>query len=123
MKNRSEPAALESPLRNSLRQKSRRRRDGLTRTQAATPRLASRNDLLPKLTLVKRDTAKLKLPTRQLRKVNPVHVKETAQAISSLGFCDPVLIDEDDNVIDGVVRIVAARRLASPAFPACGPRI
>jgi ParB-like chromosome segregation protein Spo0J len=50
-------------------------------------------------------------------------VKETAQAISSLGFCDPVLIDEDDNVIDGVVRIVAARRLASPAFPACGPRI
>jgi DNA modification methylase len=79
--------------------------------QAAAPPPASRNDLLPKLTLVKRDTAKLKLPSRQLRKVNPVHVKETAQAISSLGFCDPVLIDEDDKVIDGVVRIAAAKAI------------
>jgi hypothetical protein len=65
MKNRSEPAALESPLRNSLRQKSRRRRDGLTRMQAAATPPPSRNDLLPKLTLVKRDMAKLEAALAQ----------------------------------------------------------
>ena len=117
MNDRPEPAALQSPLRNSLRQKSRRRRDGLTRMQAAAPPPPSRNDLLPKLTLVKRDITQLKLPSRKLRKVDPVHVQETAQAISSLGFCDPVLIDEDDNVIDGVVRIVAAEAIGLTRIP------
>jgi ParB-like nuclease domain len=117
MNDRPEPAALQSPLRNSSRQKSRRRRNGLARMQAAALPPASRNDLLPKLTLVKRDMAKLKLPSRKLRKLDPVHVKETAQAISSLGFCDPVLIDEDDNVIDGVVRIMAAKSIGLTHIP------
>ena len=36
--------------------------------------------------------------------IEPAHVREVANAISSLGFCDPVLIDEQNGVLDGIVR-------------------
>jgi ParB-like chromosome segregation protein Spo0J len=40
--------------------------------------------------------------------MKPAHLREVAAAISSLGFCDPVLIDERNAVLDGVVRVEAA---------------
>jgi ParB-like chromosome segregation protein Spo0J len=34
-----------------------------------------------------------------------------------LGFCDPVLIDERNAVLDGVVRVEAAKLLGLPHIP------
>jgi ParB-like chromosome segregation protein Spo0J len=39
------------------------------------------------------------------------HLRDVANAISSLGFCDPVLIDEQNGVLDGIVRVEAAKFL------------
>jgi ParB-like chromosome segregation protein Spo0J len=50
-------------------------------------------------------------PARNVRKVEAAHLREVASAISSLGFCDPVLIDERNTVLDGVVRVEAAKLL------------
>jgi hypothetical protein len=32
------------------------------------------------------------------------HIREVAAAVASLGFCDPVLIDEHERVLDGYPR-------------------
>src|SRR5215213_5905608 len=40
-----------------------------------------------------------------------------AATIGRLGFCDPVLIDEHNVVLDGVIRVEAAKRLGLPYIP------
>ena len=72
---------------------------------------------MPKLELVERAPGDLGFPARKLRKVEPAHVLEVANAISSLGFCDPVLIDEQNGVLDGIVRVEAAKLLGLPHIP------
>jgi hypothetical protein len=105
-------------LQTAFRAKSRRRREKLARltTGFAAPH-PIRNDLVPRLELVERTPAELKLPARKVRKIEPVHVREVAAAISSLGFCDPVLIDESNGVLHGVVRVEAAKLLGLPHIP------
>jgi DNA methylase/ParB-like nuclease family protein len=108
----------ERPLRHALKTKSRHRREELApfaRTSPA-PRLI-RNDLVPKLTLIECVPADLVVPARNVRKIKPAHLSEVATAISSLGFCDPVLIDERNAVLDGVVRVEAAKLLGIPHIP------
>jgi len=53
----------------------------------------------------------LQLPAREIRKLDPAHVREVANAIGTLGFCAPVLVGKDNAVIDGAVRVEAARQL------------
>jgi ParB-like chromosome segregation protein Spo0J len=48
---------------------------------------------------------------REVRKLDPAHVNEVAASIGALGFCVPVLIGEDNRVLDGGARIQAARLL------------
>lgn len=82
-------------LRDALKAKSRRRREQLAGLAAAS--LAQhpiRNDLLPKLELVERAPKDLVVPARKLRKIEAAHLREVMTAIGRLGFCDPVLIDE-----------------------------
>jgi ParB-like nuclease domain len=79
-------------------------------TASSSPRLI-RNDLVPKLALIECAPAALVIPARNVRKVKEAHLREVAAAIRSLGFCDPVLIDERNTVLDGVVRVEAAKRL------------
>lgn len=105
-------------LHSALKAKSRRRRDELAELAAnslAPQRI--RNDLMPKLELVERAPGALGFPARKVRKVEPAHVREVANAISSLGFCDPVLIDEQNSVLDGIVRVEAAKLLGLPRIP------
>jgi DNA modification methylase len=85
-------------------------------TASSAPR-AIRNDLLPKLALIECAPADLVVPVRNVRKVETAHVHEVATAIRSFGFCDPVLIDEKNTVLDGVVRIEAAKLLGLPHIP------
>ena len=54
---------------------------------------------------------------------DPAHVREIANAITALGFCAPVLIDQDGRVLDGWARIEAARQTGLKGRPACSPAI
>ncbi len=98
-------------------------RDG--RRRSKTKRLASaaavaprrRNDLLPKLQLVDRDPRLLIAPARNVREVEADHVRRVANAISTFGFTSPVLIDGEGRLVDGVVRVEAAKLLNLPTIP------
>src|SRR5437868_1406284 len=99
-------------LQNALKAKSRRRREELIGLGAGSSAPHPiRNDLVPKLDLVELTPGDLRVPVRKLRKIEAVHLREVANSISSLGFCDPVLIDEQNSVLHGVVRVEAAKLL------------
>jgi hypothetical protein len=99
-------------LTGSLKTRSRRRREDLKRLAASSslPR-APRNDLLPPLDLVYILLKDLRTPAREVRKLDPAHVREVANSISTLGFCAPILVGKDNLVLDGTVRVQAARLL------------
>ena len=108
----------ERPLQNTLKTKSRHRREGLAALAAASPAPhLIRNNLVPKLALIECAPADLIIPARNVRKIEAAHLREVATAISSLGFCDPVLIDERNGVLDGVVRVEAAKLLGLTHIP------
>ena len=58
----------------------------------------------------------LRLPGRNVAS-DPAHVREVAGSISTLAFCDPVLIGKDNLVVDGAIRIEAARLLGLTRVP------
>jgi hypothetical protein len=99
--NSSNTPLSEKPLQ---RAKSRHRREELAAlaTAPSTSRLI-RNDLPPKVALIESAPVDLVIPARNVRKIGAAHLREVTAAVSSLGFCDPVLIDERDTVLDGVV--------------------
>ena len=119
MTRNSKPAPLSKrPLQHALTAMSRHRREEQAALAAASPapRLI-RNDLVPKLALIECAPADLVVPSRNVRKIEAAHLREVATAISSLGFCDPVLIDERNTVLDGVVRVEAAKLLGLANIP------
>ena len=115
---RSAPLAPIPSFVEHLKGKSRRRRHdlvGLAEAEAAwRPR---RNDLLPRLELVHVPLDMLKMPAREVRKLQPAHVRQVANAIAALGFCAPILIGRDSLVLDGAARIEAARSLGLERVP------
>jgi len=113
-----DPMTTKPSFTNQLRGKSRRRRDELDRMAkaAATPRLL-RNDVLPLLAISYVPLTKLRQTKRKLRRLDPVHVREVANAIGALGFCHPILVGRDNEIIDGEVRFEAARLLGLDAIP------
>src|SRR3984957_16274975 len=99
-------------LTEQLKGKGRRRRESLKRLAASSsPALAPRNDLLPPLDLVYVLLEDLRMPAREVRKLDPAHVREVANSISALGFCAPILVGKDNLVLDGAIRVQAARLL------------
>lgn len=104
-------------LRDGLLQKSQRRRAALASTREADRPVRLRNDLLPQLTLADRNVGDLLPPKRNVRPPQAAHVRSVANAISTLGFSVPVLVDEDGRVLDGWVRVEAARDLGLSRVP------
>jgi hypothetical protein len=99
-------------LTEQLKGKGRRRRERLGRLGASSlPARTPRNDLLPPLDLVYVLLEDLQTPAREVRQLDPAHVHEVANAISTFGFCAPILVGKDNLVLDGVVRVQAARLL------------
>ena len=99
-------------LTGGLKAKSRARREGLKAlAESSSPVRAPRNDLLPRLDLAYLLLEDLRMPVREVRKLDPAHVREVANSISTLGFCAPILVGKDNLVIDGAVRVQAARLL------------
>jgi DNA modification methylase len=103
-------------LRDSLKAKSRKRRDSLAAISVSGP-ARSRNDLLPKLELVDRDPRSLILPTRNVRAADPGQIRAICHSVSVSGFVDPVLIDPSGKLIHGVVSVLAAMELRLPTVP------
>jgi DNA modification methylase len=102
-------------LVESLHSKSRQRRTALDRPVPAAGRV--RNDLVPNLALVQRPPGALTAPARAVRKRDIAQVERVAASIRALGFCDPVLIDEQDGILDGVARVEAAKLVGLSVLP------
>jgi DNA modification methylase len=104
------------PLNGQLRRKSQRRREALAGSHEVMGTVR-RNDLLPKLKLVERSIDDLLPPARNARPADPDHVREIVSSIAALGFCVPVLVDEDGRVLDGWARVEAARQTGIRLLP------
>ncbi len=108
----------ERRLTGQLKTKSRSRRERLASlaSPAASAR-APRNDIRPALVIVDIPLNELRLPARTVRGIDRVHVREVAGSISALGFCDPVLIGKNNLILDGSIRVEAARLLGLDRVP------
>jgi ParB-like nuclease domain len=105
---------LKNDNRFSEQQKGKHRRRRSEIKLLAAPAAASRplrNDPSPQLELVQVPVQELRLPDRKLRKLNPAHVAEIAGSIKALGFCVPIIIDQNNVVVDGAARLEAARQI------------
>jgi DNA modification methylase len=104
-------------LRQRLAAKSRRRRAQMAAATQAPGLGPPRNDILPALTLDYLPLADLKPAAAKLRRLDPAHVREVAASIARLGFCDPLLIGADGELIDGEARFLAAGQLGLDRAP------
>ena len=118
VKSNHTPLVDEQSLPNQLRWKSRLRRKNFTQLAkvSAAPR-AMRNDPLPQIELASIKLDELHLPARKTRKCNPAHVREVMNSISALGFCDPILVGKMNLVLDGEIRVEAAKLLGFATVP------
>jgi DNA modification methylase len=104
-------------LTHQLKAKSRRRREDLERLRSPSPVRAPRNDPLPNLDLAYIPLEDLRTPSREIRKLDPAHVREVANAINTLGFCAPILVGKNNLVLDGAARLQAALLLGLGRAP------
>jgi ParB-like nuclease family protein len=105
------------PFTEPLRQKSRRRRDQQERLATASAPRPRRNDILPRLELSYIPIDALRPSPRKLRKVDPAHVREVAASIGALGFCVPILVGRDNEIIHGEVSYEASKQLGLDRLP------
>src|SRR5215204_2909944 len=89
----------QTTLRHALKAKGRQRRADLVAVRDSGVG-GLRNDLAPKLELIYLDPKTLVAPVRNVRAVDPVHVRRIVNSITRVGFVDPVLIDEKNNILD-----------------------
>lgn len=115
-KNNQRNPLSERSLANALSEKDRGRRRGLATLADCGIPVTQRNDMLPQLEFVERSPAALRFPKRNVRKLGPAHLQEVVNAIRQFGFCVPPLIDQGDCLLDGVVRVEAAKRLGLTAI-------
>jgi DNA modification methylase len=108
----------ENSFTEQLKVKQRRRRAAIKRLAepgAATRSL--RNDPLPPLELVEMPVQELHSPDRKLRRSDAAHVAEVAGSISALGFSVPIIIDQNNAIVDGDTRLEAARQIGFESVP------
>ena len=117
MTDRINPIAPTTSLTSQLRRKSRRHRDQLERMAVACTAHSRRNDILPRLELSYVALGELRPSARKVRKLDPAHVREVASSISALGFCVPLLVGRDNEIINGEVSYEAAKQLRLDRLP------
>ena len=104
------------PFRADLKAQSKRRRERLS-SLASAPPLRRRNDLLPRLVVEEVSPADLVSPARNVRRQEAAHIREVAASIAELGFCDPVLIGSGNTILNGAIRVEAAKQLGLLRIP------
>jgi DNA modification methylase len=112
------PDRAQQGLKFQLRAKSRARRDRLS-AQCGSQGFGAtrRNDISPVLALSDTPVTLLRPPSRGIRKCDAAHVQEVAHSIAALGFCVPVLIGHGGIVLDGWIRVEAAKALGLDRVP------
>ncbi len=60
---------------------------------------------------------KIRLPQQSLKEHPEKQIKQIADSIQTFGFNDPVAVDENNEIIEGVGRVLAARKLGLKALP------
>ena len=114
----SKAIAPTNKINENLKAKSRRRREGLSRLADASATLRTqRNDLLPVLKFEEISLSELQSVVNKARRLDPVHVRETARSIAALGFCSPILVGKGNVVLDGEVRVEACRQMGLDPVP------
>jgi DNA modification methylase len=103
-------------LREGLKGKGRSRA-GVRYPEAEKGSTPRRNDILPPLQIEPYPVEALKSHSRRLRKSDPVHIREIANSIGTLGFNVPLLIGKDNVVVDGNSRLQAAKLLGLSSVP------
>jgi DNA modification methylase len=96
--------------------KDRRKRLACERQAAERRDCARRNDLLPELRINYWPVDDLRPPRRRTRQENPEQVARIAASIIESGFSQPLLV-HDGRVIDGWLRVLAARALGLDRVP------
>jgi hypothetical protein len=117
MTNPFNPIASRATLGDQLRRKGRNRREAQERMALASAGHRRRNDTLPSLELSYVPLGELRPAGRKLRKLDPAHVRAVASSIGLLGFCDPLLIGRNNEIIDGETRFEAAKQLGLDRVP------
>lgn len=74
------------------------------------------NDLLPSLKIVVRDVNELTTPKRRVRKTEPEQVAQVVTQIKAFTFVSPITI-RGDTVVDGLIRLLAAKELGMGQVP------
>jgi DNA modification methylase len=106
------------PLTDQLKARGRARRERLGRLSSTeVVSVPSRNDLLPPLELEYLRVDQLRAPSRAVRACDPAHVREVANAIRTLGFCAPIMVGTNNVILDGVVRLEAAKLAGLDRMP------
>jgi DNA modification methylase len=106
-------------LHEGLKAKGRSRRESARRgAEASLASPCRRNDLLPALKIESCPLDSLKMQERRLRKPDPAHIREVANSISAFGFNVPLLLGDNNVVIDGHIRLQAAQLLGLATAPA-----
>ncbi len=93
------------------------RRDRQERLATASAPRPLRNDVLPQLELSYIPIGDLRPSPRKLRKLDPVHVREVAASIGAVGFCVPILVGRDHEIIHGEVSYEAGKQLGLDRLP------
>ena len=105
-----------SAFRADLKAQGKRRRECLS-SLASAPPLRRRNDLLPPLRVEELSLADLVGPARNVRRQEAAQIREVAASIAELGFCDPVLIGSGNTILNGMIRVEAAKQLGLLRIP------
>src|SRR4030081_1735897 len=105
-----------SAFRADLKAQGKRRRERLS-SMASAPPLRRRNDLLPPLRVEELSLADLVGPARNVRRQEAAQIREVAASIAELGFCDPVLIGSGNTILNGMIRVEAAKQLGLLRIP------
>jgi len=94
-----------------------RRKIAAGHTEVEKPSRPRRNDVLPLLKIETCSVNDLKSHPRKLRKSDVTHVRDIANAISTLGFNVPLLVGKNNIVLDGESRLAAAKLLGLASVP------
>ena len=103
-----------------LLQMSRGRRQTFQKlTEISTHVLAAprRNDLLPPLQLISIPVSSLKAASRRVRKSEPAQKARIEASTTRFGYCDPILIDQHNTIIDGHLRWEMAKERGWAEIP------
>lgn len=105
---------------SSRRRRRSRRQDHQENTELAArdvPLGAGHNLRGAHLRLEYRDTAQLRPATRPVRRVTRKHEASIAASIRAHGFCAPIVIKDDGEVVDGHARLRAAKTVGLEQVP------